>query len=61
MSDAEETPEPPDDEEYSKVAAVFEARKRHDGCDDVSITGSTIDGEEVLYCATCGQVLLRWG
>lgn len=56
-----ETPEPPDREEYEKTAAVFEARKRHDRCDDVSVTGSTVDGEEVLYCTNCRQVLLRWG
>lgn len=47
--------------EGKMTTAAFEARARHDRCDDVSIHGSTIDGEEVLYCANCGQILLRWG
>jgi hypothetical protein len=44
-------------------AAAFAAQLRHDRCDTLDRQAGTSDvsGDEIIYCGTCGQVLLRWG
>jgi hypothetical protein len=38
------------------------ARMRHERCDDLAADSiKTDDGEQVVYCENCGEVLLRWG
>lgn len=41
--------------------AAAAARSRHDRCDGLSAASMDDDGDRVVYCENCGQVLLRWG
>lgn len=44
-----------------EARAAHEARTRHDRCDDLAAASMEYDGDRVVYCENCGQVLLRWG